>query len=178
MFLSALVRHGRKANSRLAAAMQQQSQRGIAQAMRAVRVPTSLACTHPTHPHIQNPSDSSNLFCCAHPTQDDAQADLQPAYSYDPPGRNHLFVPGELCCPSLRRVSVCSSSSIADTRPGTHPASCLLDNITQDSCNPKQLPSKRMATGTTLPGADVSSWPAFSLQTQAPSTSTSACCVP
>lgn len=55
MFLPALVRHGRKANSKLAAALQQQSQRGIAQAMRAVRVPASLH--QPTHPHIQIPSD-------------------------------------------------------------------------------------------------------------------------
>lgn len=41
---------------------------------------------HPTHPDTDSPIPAR--------TQDEPQTDVQPAYSYVPPGRNHLFVPG------------------------------------------------------------------------------------
>jgi hypothetical protein len=44
--------------------------------------------------------------------QDEPQADVQAAYSYDPPGRNHLFVPGVSARCSNELSRWCSSSRL------------------------------------------------------------------
>lgn len=137
------------------------------------------ACPHPTqltHTSTFHLTPLQSSLCPL--TQDDPQADVQPAYSYDPPGRNHLFVPGAfwLCCPP--RVGVCSSSSIAHASPGIHAARPDWDSITQAPSNPKQLPSTPCQAHAQPLLALTQQLGLPLLPMQGPSTSMSACCVP
>jgi hypothetical protein len=101
--LPQLVRQRQQAH-RLAAALQAQCQRGIADAMRSevrhvlgqalgplalagARKRPAIGVFHGSQPRMR---------VCVGPPQPQTEplADLQPAYSYVPPGRNHLYVPG------------------------------------------------------------------------------------